>query len=44
MTTLLKMMLMFINHTGRAGELIQAKLKMLKDLPVADITPSYFCP
>lgn len=29
MTTLLKMMLM--NHTGRAGGLIQAKLEMLKD-------------
>lgn len=42
--SLLKMMLMFVNRTGRAGELIQAKLKMLKDLPVADVTPSFFCP
>lgn len=33
---------MLINRTGNTGELIQAKLKMLKDLTVADITPCSF--
>lgn len=35
--------LMMINHTGHTGELVQAKLKMLKASPVADFTPSDFC-